>query len=522
MTATSQRCVHNMTPIATDGRLSLLWRTILFLSLCVIVTQIFLYIWIQRSVNDHFEQMDAEILTHAAFNLRQYMHSDNFTGFDDFNSFNNADNSVEQANATQDNKVTKASQHALALQNASIDYEVKTVITDSDGQVLISVPTDFISQTSHHGAVKELWQKHHEQPFDLKINERHYRAMVIQHASRLALIALPIDVHHQYLVQFNRQLILILIAITFILVSIAAFSVHLGFAPLATIRQKMSRINAEQLDDRIVVADMPSELRPLAEAYNAMMDKLAHNFESLSRFSDDIAHELRTPLATLSTQTQVMLSKPRDSDEYIEQLHHQHDTLAQLTNLINNMLLLAKTQKGLYHSQFNRVDSDLLLTKMIDYYEWIAEDRAISFNKTGEFKTILGDASLLQRLFANLLANAVYYAASNSIIRINGKTITDNVVDNVANSGQISSLSNTTASLLQIVFSNRLTEPMTQAEVDKLPERFYRHHKTLSMHAGTGLGLSIVHAIVGAHNGKIAITVKDGYHFEVSIKLLLA
>lgn len=522
MTATSQRCVHNMTPIATDGRLSLLWRTILFLSLCVIVTQIFLYIWIQRSVNDHFEQMDAEILTHAAFNLRQYMHSDNFTGFDDFNSFNNADNSVEQAKATQDNKVTKASQHALALQNASIDYEVKTVITDSDGQVLISVPTGFISQTSHHGAVKELWQKYHEQPFDLKINERHYRAMVIQHASRLALIALPIDVHHQYLVQFNRQLILILIAITFILVSIAAFSVHLGFAPLATIRQKMSRINAEQLDDRIVVADMPSELRPLAEAYNAMMDKLAHNFESLSRFSDDIAHELRTPLATLSTQTQVMLSKPRDSDEYIEQLHHQHDTLAQLTNLINNMLLLAKTQKGLYHSQFNRVDSDLLLTKMIDYYEWIAEDRAISFNKTGEFNTVLGDASLLQRLFANLLANAVYYAASNSIIRINGKTITDNVVDNVANSGQISSLSNTTASLLQIVFSNCLTEPMTQAEVDKLSERFYRHHKTLSMHAGTGLGLSIVHAIVGAHNGKIAITVKDGYHFEVSIKLLLA
>lgn len=514
----SMRLLNNMTPIATDGRLSLLWRTILLLSLCVIVTQVFLYVWIQRSVNDHFEQMDAEILTHAAFNLRQYMDSDNFTGFDDFNSFNNADNSVEQANATQDNKVTKASQHTLALQNASIDYEVKTVITDNNGQVLISVPTGFINQSAHSGAVKALWQKHHEQPFDLTINDRHYRAIVIQHASRLALIALPIDVHHQYLAQFNRQLIVILIAITFLLVSNATFSVHLGFAPLATIRQKMSRINAEQLDDRIVVADMPSELRPLAEAYNAMMDKLAHNFESLSRFSDDIAHELRTPLATLSTQTQVMLSKPRDSAEYIEQLHHQHDTLAQLTNLINNMLLLAKTQKGLYHSQFNRVDSDLLLTKMIDYYEWIAEDRTITLKKTGDFEIVLGDASLLQRLFANLLANAVYYGASDSIIHINGKIVTDKVADN----RQVLSSSAMSASYLQISFTNRLTAPMTQAEVDKLSERFYRHHKTLSMHAGTGLGLSIVHAIVGAHNGKIAITVKDGYYFEVSIKLLLA
>ncbi|WP_369958266.1 ATP-binding protein [Psychrobacter sp. CLB018] len=488
-----------MTPIATDGRLSLLWRTILLLSLCVIVTQIFLYVWIQRSVNEHFEQMDAEILTHAAFNLRQYMDS----------------NSIVD---TSNTKKKPLSQQALALQNASIDYEVKTVITDNNGQVLISVPTGFINQSSHSGAVKMLWQKHHEQPFDLKINDRHYRAIVIQHASRLALIALPIDVHHQYLAQFNRQLIVILIAITFLLVSIAAFSVHLGFAPLATIRQKMSRINADQLDDRIVIADMPSELRALAESYNAMMVKLAHNFETLSRFSDDIAHELRTPLATLSTQTQVMLSKPRASNEYIEQLHHQHDTLAQLSSLINNMLLLAKTQKGLIHSQFNRVDSDLLLTKMMEYYEWIAEDRAITFKKTGGFKIVLGDESLLQRLFANLIANAVYYAASDSIIHINGKIVTDKVADN----RQVLSSSGMLASYLQISFTNRLTAPMTQAEVDKLSERFYRHHKTLSMHAGSGLGLSIVHAIVNAHNGKIAITVKDGYYFEVSIKLLLA
>lgn len=495
----SMRLLNNMTPIATDGRLSLLWRTILLLSLCVIVTQIFLYVWIQRSVNEHFEQMDAEILTHAAFNLRQYMDS----------------NSIVD---TSNTKKKLLSQQTLALQNASIDYEVKTVITDNNGQVLVSVPTSFINQSSHSGAVKMLWQKHHEQPFDLKINDRHYRAIVIHHASRLALIALPIDVHHQYLAQFNRQLIVILIAITFILVSIAAFSVHLGFAPLATIRQKMSRINADQLDDRIVIADMPSELRALAESYNAMMDKLAHNFETLSRFSDDIAHELRTPLATLSTQTQVMLSKPRASNEYIEQLHHQHDTLAQLSSLINNMLLLAKTQKGLIHSQFNRVDSDLLLTKTMEYYEWIAEDRAITFKKTGDFKTVLGDVSLLQRLFANLIANAVYYAANDSIIHINGKVITDKVAEN----RQVLSSSGMLASYLQISFTNRLTAPMTQAEVDKLSERFYRHHKTLSMHVGTGLGLSIVHAIVNAHNGKIAITVKDGYYFEVSIKLLIA
>src|SRR5699024_7332755 len=101
----SLRLLNNMTPIATDGRLSLLWRTILLLSLCVIVTQIFLYVWIQRSVNEHFEQMDAEILTHAAFNLRQYMDS----------------NSIVD---TSNTKKKPLSQQTLALQNRSEERRV--------------------------------------------------------------------------------------------------------------------------------------------------------------------------------------------------------------------------------------------------------------------------------------------------------------------------------------------------------------------------------------------------------------
>lgn len=83
-----------------------------------------------------------------------------------------------------------------------------------------------------------LWQNHHEQQFVLAIDNRNYRALIIRNDQILALIALPIDVHHQYLLQFNRQLSMILIAITLLLVSIAALSVYWGFAPLSTIVQR--------------------------------------------------------------------------------------------------------------------------------------------------------------------------------------------------------------------------------------------------------------------------------------------
>lgn len=482
---------------SNNRRLSLLWRTALLLTLCVLFAQAFLYTWIQRSVNDHFEQMDSEILTHAAFNLRQHM----------------TDNTFDDQRPTRSSN--PSNYQSPSLENFRLGYEVKTVITDYSGQVIDSQPKDFVNNFNDSQWIKKLWQQYRDQPFDLQLNNRHFRAIIIEHSNRLALIALPIDVHHQYLAQFNHNLILILIAITFILVSVAAFSVYVGFAPLSTISHKMTRINAEQLDDRIVVAEMPSELRPLADAYNAMMNKLEHNFDALSRFSDDIAHELRTPLATLNTQTQVMLSKPRDSQEYVEQLHHQHDTLEQLSALINNMLLLAKTQKGLYSSQLNLVDTESLMTKLIDYYEIIAEERDISFEKKGSFGALLGDESLLQRLFANLISNAVYYAASKSVITIAATDVADSTVKN--NTHALADI--TQPPSLIITITNRLNEPLTQAEADKLFERFYRYDKTNRQHSGTGLGLSIVQAIANAHHGTVSITIKDEYYFQVETVL---
>ena len=483
-----------------NRRWPLLWRTVFLLTIFVVISQVVIYIWVQRSVNEHFEQMDSEIITHAVFNLRKRMVNFN----DHIEPF-----TVSKSQALIDVNHPHSSW---------LDYDLKTLISDKNGNLLSSNPSNFINDLPADFSLLQLLQDYRDQQFMIKINNRHYRAIIITHQEVLAFIALPIDVHHQYLIQFNRQLSLILIAITLLLVSVAALSVHWGFAPLATIVQKMKGINLQRLDERIVVGDMPLELHPLTESYNSMMAKLESNFESLSRFSDNIAHELRTPIATLSTQTQVMLTKPRESDEYIEQLHHQHDTLKQLSAMINDMLLLAKTQKELSDSQISHVDIESLITKLIDYYEMIAEDREIIFEKSGDFKTVLGDKGLLQRLFANLMSNAIYYAASNSTIMISATVLTSSTSlnapkDDIQSPEQL---------WLRITMTNRLDKPLNQIEADKLFERFYRHDKTNTMHSGTGLGLSIVQAIANAHNGKVSITIKDECLFEVAVKLLIA
>ncbi|MFK3869184.1 signal transduction histidine kinase [Psychrobacter immobilis] len=504
-----------------NRRLPLLWRTVFLLTIFVVISQVVIYIWVQRSVNEHFEQMDSEIITHAAFNLRKRVtEADNQIASQTLPKPQSPSNTQQPLSSKASSNLlpTIATENDDHLHSSALDYDLKTIIADKEGRLLSSTPKNFANELSADFNLLSLQQNHDDRQFVINIKDRRYRAMVIGDDDMLALIALPIDVHHQYLLQFNRQLSLILFAITLLLVSIAALSVYWGFAPLSTIVQRMKGIHPERLSERVIVSDMPLELRPLAESYNSMMAKLESNFESLSRFSDNIAHELRTPIATLSTQTQVMLTKPRESDEYIEQLHHQHDTLKQLSAMINDMLLLAKTQKELSDSQISHVDIESLITKLIDYYEMIAEDREIIFEKSGDFKTVLGDKGLLQRLFANLMSNAIYYAASNSTIMISATVLTSSTSlnapkDDIQSPEQL---------WLRITMTNRLDKPLNQIEADKLFERFYRHDKTNTMHSGTGLGLSIVQAIANAHNGKVSITIKDECLFEVAVKLLIA
>ncbi len=515
--------MSNMKYRFDNRRLPLLWRTVLLLTIFVVISQVIIYIWIQRSVKGHFEQMDAEIMTHAAFNLRKrVVEPSSLITFQTLPSSQYTLNSQQSLRAAPDimpdgdTSTAVISDEADHQHSSWLDYDLKTIIANKEGQILSSTPNNFAQELGEGFNLSSLKQDNDKQQFVMNINSRYYRAMVIEVDKMLALIALPIDVHHQYLLQFNRQLSMILFAITLLLISVAALGVYWGFAPLATIVQKMKRMNPDRLDDRVTVSDMPLELRPLAESYNSMMAKLESNFESLSRFSDNIAHELRTPIATLSTQTQVMLNKPRAGDEYIEQLHHQHDTLEQLSAMINNMLLLAKTQKGLSDSQISHVDTDSLITKLIDYYEIIAEDREITFEKSGDFEKVLGDEGLLQRLFANLISNAIYYAAQDSVITIR----VDRMNSDEMVSTTISSLQQSKQDILRMTITNRLDEPLTQSEADKLFERFYRHHKTIDRHTGTGLGLSIVQSIVGAHNGNVSITIKDDDYFQVSVELL--
>src|SRR5262249_33654414 len=137
------------------------------------------------------------------------------------------------------------------------------------------------------------------------------------------------------------------------------------------------RIRSTTLDKRLAASDLPAELAALADTFNEMLDRLEESFARLSQFSDDIAHELRTPVNNLRGEAEVALSKPRTVEEYRDTLGSCLEESGRLTRMIDGLLLLARTENHNTHVVRDAVDVGHELAALGEYYELSAAEAGI-------------------------------------------------------------------------------------------------------------------------------------------------
>ena len=166
---------------------------------------------------------------------------------------------------------------------------------------------------------------------------------------------------------------------------------------------------------RIPSDAVPVELVSLVETLNAMLTRLETSFAQLSDFSSDIAHELRTPVSNLLTQTQVTLSKARSPDEYRDILASNAEEFERLSRMISDMLFLAKSDNQLivpHPEAVNLVDE---VKGVFEFYEALAEEKSIALHCIGA-GIVSGDRLMLRRAISNLLSNALRYTPEGKSI----------------------------------------------------------------------------------------------------------
>ncbi|HZZ01800.1 heavy metal sensor histidine kinase, partial [Paraburkholderia sp.] len=211
--------------------------------------------------------------------------------------------------------------------------------------------------------------------------------------------------------------------------------IRAAMRPLRDIAASAGLVTVNRLNTRITVARVPSELDALVASLNAMLERVDHGFQRLSRFTADLAHDMRTPLANMRGAAEVALARPRSADEYESLLASNLEECDRLSRMIENVLFLARAEHPQFVKHMREFDAVQELTRIAEYFEGIADDANVKVQVTGA-ATLTADLELFRRAVSNLLANAIRYTPRDGEIALDAHASAGEVRVTVSNQGQ--------------------------------------------------------------------------------------
>jgi signal transduction histidine kinase len=223
----------------------------------------------------------------------------------------------------------------------------------------------------------------------------------------------------------------------------------------------------------------------LASTFNQMLGRIETLITEIKEMSDNIAHDLKSPITRIRGMAEVTLTTGKGIEEYESMAAGTVEECDRLLDMINAMLMITKAEAGLHRPDEQEVDMARLVRDACELLETVAEDKGLSLTCiTPETFPLVGDAQMIKRILSNLLDNAIKYTPSGGSVEV-----------------ALSEKDGTEAAVT-------VQDTGTGIPLEDLPrifERFYRCDHSRSQ-PGTGLGLSLARALARALEGDIAVT----------------
>ncbi|KXU94587.1 histidine kinase [Caballeronia megalochromosomata] len=271
-----------------------------------------------------------------------------------------------------------------------------------------------------------------------------------------------------------------------------------GLAPLQRVTRALDTRHPEALDP-LSDQRLPQEVRPVVRALNALLSRLSTALDTQKAFVADAAHELRTPLAAVQIQAQ-LVARAQDDDTRREALKDLHEGIARATRLAEQLLALARSEPDGKKVE-TQVDLNALLESCVRGYVLVAQERGVDLGiEASEPATVKGDPDSLRVMFNNLIDNATKYTPRGGRVDVGVKMKDGRALVDISDTGP----------------------GIPQEERERVFDRFYRAGESAdrarSDIAGTGLGLAIVRRIADQHGAAVTLGESQAGGLKASVR----
>ncbi len=313
----------------------------------------------------------------------------------------------------------------------------------------------------------------------------------------LLQVALNQSADEATLAELRKRISIIVVAGILVAAGLGALVARRALRPLRAIAEAAATVRATQLRTRVAATGWPHELAGLADAFDQMLERLEESFDRLSRFSGDLSHELRTPIANLRGEAEVLLGRARTADEYRQAVESALEEYGRLSRLIDNLLLLARADSAELGLQTTPLDLHHELESIARFYETSAEDKGVALTSGGQ-GVVASEPVFFRRMVGNLVDNALRYTPRGGSISLTANIIPGRFVE---------------------VAVSDTGEGIAPEHLNRVFDRFYRVDSSANTAAkGFGLGLSIVKSIMKLHGGEVTIESRPGHGTRVALK----
>jgi heavy metal sensor kinase len=298
-------------------------------------------------------------------------------------------------------------------------------------------------------------------------------------------IGQSMETDSRFIDAFKNIFVITMVLLIGLAAGVGWFMARRAVSGVEAVTRTAREISGGTLDKRVPVGSRDDEIDQLATTFNQMLGRIEALITEIKEMTDNIAHDLKSPITRIRGMAEVTLTTGKAIGEYENMAASTVEECDRLLDMINTMLMITKTESGVHQLEYREVDMASLVRDACELLETVAEDKGLSLAcEAPESFPFVVDQRMIQRILTNLLDNALKYTPSGGAVRV--------------------SLSEEDGG--KAVVAVRDTGPgIPPGDLPHVFERFYRSDHSRSQ-PGTGLGLSLARALARAHQGDITVT----------------